>query len=182
MKGVVAAGDKITAQAGAEMLKIGGNAFDAACASMLAASLSEPMLTSLGGGGFALTHEMGKEPVLYDFFVDVPPNRVENPDFFPIYVELENTVQEFHIGAASTAVPGMVKGIYELHYEKGSLPLGEIIKPACKYAREGIYLSKTQAHFIDILKPILTSTEASREVFLKDGNLIDEKHLFKDPD
>ncbi len=75
MKGVIAAGDKNTAEAGAQMLKIGGNAFDAACASMLAAALSEPMLTSLGGGGFALTHERGKEPVLYDFFVDVPPNR-----------------------------------------------------------------------------------------------------------
>ncbi len=182
MKGVVAAGDRITAQAGAEMLKIGGNAFDAACASMLAGPISEPMLTSLGGGGFALTHEMGKAPVLYDFFVDVPPNRVENPDFFPIYVELENTIQEFHIGAASTAVPGMVKGIYDLHYEKGVLPLEEVIKPACTYAREGIYLSKTQVHFIDILKPLLASTEASREVFFKDGNLIDEKHLFKDPD
>ena len=182
MKGVVAAGDRITAEAGAEMLRIGGNAFDAACASMLTAALSEPMLTSLGGGGFALTHEIGKAPEFYDFFVDVPPNRVENPDFFPIYVELENTVQEFHIGAASTAVPGMVKGIYELHRDKGSLPLEEIIKPACKYAREGIYLSKIQVHFINILKPLLMSTEASRDVFFKDDNLIDEKHLFKDPD
>ena len=155
MKGVVSAGDRHTAQAGAEMLKIGGNAFDAACASMLAGPISEPMLTSLGGGGFALTHERGNAPVLYDFFVDVPPNRVENPDFFPIYVELENTIQEFHIGAASTAVPGMVKGIYELHRDKGILPLEEVIKPACRYAREGIYLSKTQVHFIDILKPCL---------------------------
>ena len=182
MKGVVSAGDKYTAKAGARMLEIGGNAFDAACASMLAAPISEPMLTSLGGGGFALTYEPGKAPVLYDFFVDVPPNRVENPDFFPIYVKLENTVQEFHIGAASTAVPGMVKGIYELHGEKGRLPLEEVIKPACEYAREGIYLSKTQVHFIEILEPLLASTEASREVFFKNGNLIDEKHLFKDPD
>ncbi|MEA3418784.1 MAG: gamma-glutamyltransferase [Campylobacterota bacterium] len=182
MKGVVAAGDRLTARAGAEMLKIGGNAFDAVCASMLAAPLSEPMLTSLGGGGFALTYEIGKAPLLYDFFVDVPPNRVDNPDFFPIYVDFGNTVQEFHIGAASTAVPGMVKGIFELHQDKGTLPLEEIVKPACKYAREGIYLSKMQASFIKLLKPLLTSTDSSREVFLKDGHLINEKHLFKNPD
>ncbi|OQX60114.1 MAG: gamma-glutamyltransferase [Helicobacteraceae bacterium 4484_230] len=182
MKGVIAAGDRLTAQAGADILKKGGNAFDATCASMLAAPLCEPMLTSLGGGGFALTHEAKKAPVLYDFFVDVPPNRAENPDFFPIYVDFGNTVQEFHIGAASTAIPGMVKGIYQLHAEKGSLPLEEIIKPACRYAGDGIYLSKTQAGFIKMLEPLLASTEASREVFLKNGRLIDEKHLFRDPD
>ena len=182
MKGVIAAGDRLTTGAGAEILKIGGNAFDAACASMLAAPLCEPMLTSLGGGGFALTHEMDKDPVLYDFFVDVPPNRVENPDFFPIYVDFGNTVQEFHIGAASTAVPGMIKGIFELHRDKGILPLEEIIKPACRYAREGINLSKMQASFIKLLKPLLNSTESSREIFVKDGHLIDEKHLFKNPE
>ena len=55
MKGVVSAGDKYTAQAGAEMLKIGGNAFDAACASMLAAPISEPMLTSLGLSPLVMT-------------------------------------------------------------------------------------------------------------------------------
>ena len=110
MKGIISAGDRLTAKAGARILEAGGNAFDAACAAMLAAPLSEPMLTSLGGGGFLLAHSPGTQPLLYDFFVDVPPKRVEEPDFFPIYVDFGTAVQEFHIGAGSTAVPGMTPG------------------------------------------------------------------------
>ncbi len=60
MKGVVAAGDPRSAQAGADILKEGGNAYDAALAVMLAAPICEPLFTSLGGGGFLLGLEKDK--------------------------------------------------------------------------------------------------------------------------
>ncbi len=113
MKGVISSGDTITSNAGAKILANGGNAFDAVCAAMLVAPLSEPMLTSLGGGGFLMSYENEKKPELYDFFVDVPPNRCEDKNFFPIEVDFGNTVQEFHIGSASIAIPGVLKGIYQ---------------------------------------------------------------------
>ncbi len=182
MKGVVAAGDKLTAQAGAQILEMGGNAFDAAIASILTAHLTEPALTSLGGGGFLLAYEKNSEPILYDFFVDVPPKRVDNPDFYPIYVDFGDTVQEFHIGAGSIAVPGMVAGIYRVHKEKGKLPLKEIIKPAVNLAKKGFYFSEMQASFIKLLEPIFNSTEESRKLYQKNGKLINEKTLFKNPD
>ncbi len=182
MKGVIAAGDKLTAQAGAEILKSGGNAFDAAIASILTAHLTEPALTSLGGGGFLLAYEKGSEPLLYDFFVDVPPKRIENPDFYPIYVDFGDTIQEFHIGCGSVAVPGMVAGIYRVHQEKGKLPLKEIIKPAVSLARNGFYFSKMQASFIELLEPIFTATEESRKLYTVNGKIIDEATLFKNPD
>ncbi|MDQ7056642.1 MAG: gamma-glutamyltransferase, partial [Persephonella sp.] len=72
MKGVIAAGDRLTAEAGAQMLKKGGNAFDAAVAAMLTAPLTEPALTSLGGGGFLLAIEKGSMPVIYDFLLMFP--------------------------------------------------------------------------------------------------------------
>jgi len=147
MKGVIAAGDRLTAEAGAEILREGGNAFDAVCAAMLAAPLAEPMLTSLGGGGFLLAHSPGEEALLYDFFVDVPPPRSETPHFFPIEVDFGTTVQEFHIGAGSIALPGMVAGIAAIHRERGSLPLERIVAPALNYAREGIRLTPLQASF-----------------------------------
>lgn len=77
MKGVVAAGDPKSAQAGADILKMGGNAYDAALAVMVAAPMCEPLFTSLGGGGFLLALEKDKKPELYDFFVQVPKKRVE---------------------------------------------------------------------------------------------------------
>jgi len=182
MKGVVAAGDKNSAQAGADILKEGGNAYDAALAVMLAAPICEPLFTSLGGGGFLLGLEDGKKPELYDFFVEVPKKRLEEPEFYPIYVDFGAAVQEFHIGAGSVAIPGLIKGIEKVHQEKCTLPLSKIIEPAVKYAREGIYLSSMQASFVKLLEPIFTSTKSSMDVYgVDDKNLIDETHLFKNP-
>ena len=178
MRGVISAGDKTTAIAGRKIFEMGGNAFDVACGAMLTAPLSEPMLTSLGGGGFMLTYENSK-PTMYDFFVDVPPKREENPDFYPIYIDFGSTIQEFHIGSASIAVPGVLAGIYQIHKEKGKLPLSEIVKPAIEYAKEGIYLSKLQASFVKLLEPIMTSTDLAKKLFVKDEKMIDETHLFK---
>ncbi len=182
MKGVVAAGDPRSAQSGADILKAGGNAYDAALAVMLAAPICEPLFTSLGGGGFLLGLEKGKKPELYDFFVEVPKKRVNEPEFYPIYVDFGAAVQEFHIGAGSIAIPGLVAGIEQVYKEKCTLPMKEIIKPAVKYAKEGIYLSKMQASFVKLLEPIFTSTDSSMDVYgMDDGNLIDETHLYKNP-
>ena len=80
-KGVVAAGHRETALAAAVILEEGGNAFDAALAGMLAACIAEPVLCSLGGGGFLLAHAPGRPgangggPVVYDFFVQTPKER-----------------------------------------------------------------------------------------------------------
>ncbi len=179
MKAVISAGDRITAKAAEIVIKEGGNAFDAACAALLAAPLAEPALTSLGGGGFLTLFEEEKGVELFDFFVDVPLKRVENPDFFPIYVDFGSAVQEFHVGCGSIATPGVVGGIYRLWREKGSLPLSDIVYPAFKFAKEGFYLSKMQASLIKLLSPIFTATKESKEIYAKDGVLIDEKTLFK---
>ncbi len=176
--GVVSAGDINTANAAKEILKIGGNAYDAMVASLLAAPLCEPILTSLGGGGFMMACKDGVEPVIYDFFVDVPPKKIEDPEFFPIDVDFGTTVQEFHIGCGSIAVPGVVGGIWKIYEDLCSLSMEELIKPAFRYASRGLYISKVQADFLKLLTPIFTSTKSSRELYVKDGNLIDEKHLF----
>ena len=182
MKGVVAAGDEKSAQAGIDILKEGGNAYDAAVAVMLAAPMCEPLFTSLGGGGFLLGVEKNSSPILYDFFVDVPKKRINEPEFFPIYVDFKTSIQEFHIGAGSIAIPGMVKGIYQIYEDKCTLPLSKLIQPAVKYAKEGVYLSAMQASFLKLTEPIFTSTKSSTDVFTKDGKLVDETHLFKNPD
>ena len=167
MRGVVSTGDKNTTNAAVEILKMGGNAFDGACAAMLMAPLSEPMLTSMGGGGFLMAYSKNFAPRLYDFFVDVTPRRLKEPDFFPIYVDFGTAIQEFHIGASSIAVPGMVAGIEKINKELGLLPLSEIIKPALTLAKEGYYLSKLQASFVKLLEPILLSTPEAKKLYAK---------------
>ncbi|WP_456454803.1 gamma-glutamyltransferase family protein [Thermovibrio sp.] len=182
MKGAVAAGDRLTALAAAEVLRIGGNAFDGAVAAAFAAPMAEPALTSAGGGGFLLAISPNCEPTLYDFFVDVPPKRLEEPEFFPITVDFKDAKQVFHIGMGSVAVPGFVAGLLRVHQERGKLPLREVLSPAMEYAKNGVYLSPIQASFVKLLEPIFTATEEARKVYAPEGKLIDEKSLFKNPD
>ncbi|WP_457678793.1 gamma-glutamyltransferase [Thermovibrio sp.] len=182
MKGVIAAGDRLTALAGAEVLKAGGNAFDAAVAAAFAAPMAEPALTSAGGGGFLLAVSPSSGAVVYDFFVDVPPKRVDNPDFYPITVDFGDAKQVFHIGTGSVAVPGFVAGLLRVHSERGRLPLKEVLLPAMSYAREGVKLSKVQASFVKLLEPIFTATEEARKIYAPEGRLIDETSTFKNPD
>jgi len=176
--GVISAGDEQTLKAGEWILKIGGNAYDAMLACMLAAPICEPIFTSLGGGGFMLSAKQGDRPKIYDFFVNVPSNKIKNPEFFPIKVDFKTTIQEFHIGCGAAAVPGMVKGIWKIYEDLASLPFETIIQPALKYATKGIHLSPIQADFIKLLKPIFTSTKSSKNLYVKDGNLIEPFHLF----
>ena len=70
MKGVVAAGHPVTAEAGAQVLREGGNAIDAAVCAALTAFTAESPLTSLGAGGFMLVHVEGQGDHLLDFFVE----------------------------------------------------------------------------------------------------------------
>ncbi|HDN69007.1 MAG TPA: gamma-glutamyltransferase, partial [Gammaproteobacteria bacterium] len=89
MNGAVAAGHPATAEAAAWALEEGGNAFDAAMAGLCAACVAEPVLTSLGGGGFLLAHQRGGRNTLYDFFVQTPMHRrsVSELDFYPILAD-----------------------------------------------------------------------------------------------
>lgn len=182
MKGVVAAGDRTTAEAAAEVLRLGGNAFDAAVAACFTAPISEPALTSAGGGGFLLAVSKDSPPLLYDFFVDVPPKRTESPDFYPVEVDFGDAKQVFHVGAGSVAVPGFVAGLLRVHSERGKLPLKEVLSVPIEYARRGIRLSKLQASFVRLLEPIFTATEESRRVYAPGGKLISEKEVFRNPD
>jgi gamma-glutamyltranspeptidase / glutathione hydrolase len=75
-QGVVAAGHPLTAEAGARVLREGGNAVDAAVGAMLASFAAEQLLTGLGAGGYMLVAGAGEEPVLLDFFVEAPSDRM----------------------------------------------------------------------------------------------------------
>src|SRR5579862_9250460 len=70
--GVVAAGHPLTAEAGARVLREGGNAVDAAVAAMLTSFVAEPLLTGLGAGGYMMVAGPDQDPTLLDFFVEAP--------------------------------------------------------------------------------------------------------------
>ncbi len=175
MSGVVAAGHEQTANAGRQILQLGGNAFDGAVAAMLAACVVEPTLTSLGGGGFLLAHQANEQVkqrnLLFDFFTQTPRCRdLSSPlDFYPIEANFGDMVQEFHVGLGSMAVPGMLAGILAVHGQLGRLPLKVVAEPAVACAREGVTVSGFQSYCYELLSPILMATPAARAIYAPTG-------------
>jgi gamma-glutamyltranspeptidase/glutathione hydrolase len=167
LKGAIAAGHPKTAEAGTRMYESGGNAFDAALAALAAACVVEPVLTSLGGGGFLLSRRRGEPPVLHDFFVQTPRHKraAEDSEFYPITADFGTAQQEFHIGCGSIAAPGTVRGLIHCHRVLGSLPLREILSPAIEYAREGVEVNALQAYIFGIVAPIYRATPPAAALY-----------------
>lgn len=166
-RGVIAAGHAATAEAGARMFAAGGNAFDAVSAAMCSACLAEPVLASLGGGGFLMARPAGGEPVLYDFFVQTPGQRRggSNHDFYPILANFGDTTQEFHIGTGSIATPGAIAGLFHLQRALCSLPMETLMQPTLEQARAGIEVTEAQARIFSVVAPTLTATPEAFALF-----------------
>jgi gamma-glutamyltranspeptidase/glutathione hydrolase len=167
LKGAIAAGHPKTAEAGMRMYESGGNAFDATLAALVAACVVEPVLTSLGGGGFLLSRRRGESPVLHDFFVQTPRHKraAEDSAFYPITADFGTAQQEFHIGCGSIATPGTVRGLIHCHSALGSLPLKEILAPAIEYARDGVDVNALQAYIFSIVAPIYRATPPAAALY-----------------
>jgi gamma-glutamyltranspeptidase/glutathione hydrolase len=161
--GAVAAGHTATADAAARALREGGNAFDAVIAAHWCACVAEPVLTSLGGGGFLLARPLGQDARVYDFFAHTPCRRqpADAIDFHPIQADFGTTLQEFHIGYGSVATPGTVRGLFSIHRELGSLPMPVLVEPAVQLARDGVPVNQLQAYILDVVRPIYLATAAA---------------------
>ncbi|RME85011.1 MAG: gamma-glutamyltransferase [Caldilineae bacterium] len=160
--GIIAAGHPQTAQAGAEILRAGGNAVDAAVAATFASFVAEPTLVTPGGGGHALVYRRRDGHAwLYDFFCNTPGLGCAKPssevDFFPVSVDFGPTHQIFHIGRGSVAVPGNIAGLCRLQKDKGRLPLAEVLQPAITLARRGVALGDFCAYVAHLLHPIFNN-------------------------
>ncbi len=178
-RGIIAAGHPKTAEAGIEMFRAGGNAFDAAVAAMLASFVAEPVLTSAGGGGFLLAHTQDDRNILFDFFAQTPRSKKQTAElnFYPTYLDFGKAVQEFHIGLGAIAVPGNLAGAFEVHQKLGRLPLPVVAEPAIHYAKNGIEVTALQSYCFNLLKPILLASEAGRQIYAPGGNLIQEGEI-----
>ncbi len=168
MKGVVAAGHPQTAEAGADALRAGGGAVDAALAALCAGFVCEPLLTGLGAGGYMLVCPPDGKDVLLDFFVEAAGRGREHmghAPLVPVPVSFGSAVQIFHAGAASVGAYGMPAGICEAHRRYGTLPLTEIVAPAVKLARDGVVVNAPQAYLFEILDGIIGLSGEARAMY-----------------
>ena len=184
--GVAASGSAEVTQTAVDILEAGGNAFDAALGALCTASLAEPLLASLGGGGFMLALAGGNKPSVYDFFCQTPGRRrpQNETEFYPIMANFGAAEQEFYIGLGSSAVPGVVAGIFEAHRDLGRMPMAEIMAPAIELARSGVEVDAFHHYVIRILQPIMTATPESFALYEspgQPGKLISDGEMLRNP-
>jgi len=189
-RALVASGHPLVSGAAAEILDSGGNAFDAIIAAGFAGTVAEPTLTSLGGGGFLLAGTAepvdGRRHILFDFFVDTPGlglgSETPEPHFFPVTVHFPGSDQDFNVGLGSVAVPGNLKGFLHVHRRLGRLPVEKVLKPAIRMARDGVLVSESQAYFLSLLEPIMTSSDTGKKLYFSNDSIVACGDLFTNPE
>src|SRR4051812_5772158 len=157
VRGAIAAGHPLTAEAGAKVLREGGNAVDACIAAAFTSWVCESPLTGPGGGGFMLVHDArdGKTRLL-DFFVSVPGAAAETGELLELAVDFDGDTQQlFRTGAAAVAVPGTALGLEAAHRQWGSVPWAELAAPAARLAQEGVELTASAGYLHRILDGLL---------------------------
>jgi gamma-glutamyltranspeptidase/glutathione hydrolase len=169
MKGAVAAGHPLTAEAGARILREGGNAVDACIAAGFVSWVVESPLTGPGGGGFLLVHRASdRTDTLLDFFVAVPGHGFTGERDEQVGVDISfdgRTSQLFLVGGATCAVPGTVAGLAEAHRLYASLPWPVLLEPAIELAEEGVTISDEQGFLHDVLDAVLRFGPEARRIY-----------------
>jgi len=175
----VAGGHKDTVESASNILKEGGNAFDAAIAGVFASMSCEYLYTGAASGGAMLVKKNGFSADIIDFFVETPPiNPSKVKDFKAINADFGDTKQEFNIGAGSVGIPGTLPGLIHIHKEYGSLPFSVLVEQAIDLSKKGCLISKNQEYLSEVLSPIISSSEVLESLFIKDGSLLKEGDLF----
>ncbi len=172
-KGMIAAGSPLVAEAGAEVLRAGGNAFDAAVAAAWATFVAETPLTSAGGAGFLMAHTSKGEQILFDFFSQTPKRKIPESDlhFYPVCLDYGGATQTFHAGLASIAMPGNVAGLFHVHSRLGKMPFKELVQPAIKLAKEGFEVEGFFAYCAKLVSPTMTSQPSGKVLFMPNGKV-----------
>ncbi len=126
---------------GADILKKGGNAFDAMAATQLALAVAYPYAGNIGGGGFMVYRKANGDIGALDFREKAPLAATKD-----MYLDsLGNVIPEKStLGIMAVGVPGSVAGVFAVHEKLGSLPIEDIIKPAIELAKKGVIITEKQ--------------------------------------
>ena len=173
MRGAIAAGHPLTAEAGARVLREGGNAVDALLAAAFTAFVTEGPLTGPTGGGFMVVHQPGHETTVLDCFFAVPARRLGEMEETLIDFGDSGT-QIFHVGPGSVAVPGLLVGLEEAHRRFGTRDWADLVSPAIPVAQEGFERDEARVALHRILSPILLREEGGRHVYGRPDRVVTE--------
>lgn len=165
-KGMVVSAHPLASEVGRSVLQKGGNAMDAAVATLAALNVVEPHASGLGGGGFLLYYDAAHDSFSVIDYRECAPGKLERSKYFQPADTL-HLVQR--MGANAVLVPGAAAGWQAMHKKFGTLPLTELFAPAIALADSGYAVSEKQSGMIlDHLADLQADSNLSR-VFLSDS-------------
>jgi gamma-glutamyltranspeptidase/glutathione hydrolase len=182
--GMVVAQEKIAAQIGADILRQGGSAVDAAVATGFAMAVTYPRAGNIGGGGFMVIHLAGRNEDVAIDYREAAPQATRRDIFLGADGKPDNT--KSRDSALSIGVPGTVAGL-SLALEKygsGNFTLAQLVKPAIDLARDGFALADDMADTLPDGQRRLSHWPASTKIFshpdgtsLRDGDQLVQSDL-----
>ena len=162
--GMVVSAKHEASKVGIDILKKGGNAFDAMIATDLALAVVYPNAGNLGGGGFMVYRLSDGKNGTLDFREKAPINSKVD-----MYLDNDNEVIKglSQNGALAVGVPGTIAGLFEIHDKFGTIPINELFQPAIDLANNGYRLTKKQVNTINNYKELILKLNDSIELFNK---------------
>ncbi len=179
--GMVTSASALASQVGADVLKRGGNAADAAVATGLALAVAYPRAGNIGGGGFALLRLADGQVTSIDFRETAPSAATRD-----LFLDAQGNVVPGRstVGHLASGVPGTVAGLNLLYTKYGSRHLTwvQLVEPARQLAEKGYAVTPALARDMRASSGLLSRFPETRRIFLRDGRPYEPGEIFKQPD
>ena len=164
--GMVSTTDRVASEVGAEVLRRGGNAVDAAVATHFALAVVNPEAGNIGGGGFLVVRMADGTTAALDFREKAPLKSTRN-----MFLDAQgNLTDKSLVGHLAAGVPGSVAGMWEAHRRFGSLPWAELVQPAANLA-EGIVVHERLGQSLRSYEERFRRFPSTARVFLPGGRV-----------
>src|SRR5438034_7965652 len=177
-RAMVASQNEIASRIGADAIKDGGTAVDAAVATAFALAVVHPTGGNIGGGGFIVYRPAKGDPVAYDFRETAPAG--SSPTMFLVDGRYDRT--RHHQGHLSAGVPGTVAGLHMAWKDHGHLGWKHLVAPALRLAREGFVVSDGLARSLEAVLPAMAAYPVSFKQFSRGGVPYETGDVLKQPD
>ncbi len=161
---MVVSARKEASEIGKNILKQGGNAFDAMVATEMALAVAYPYAGNLGGGGFMVYRKANGETGALDYREKAPLAASKD-----MYLDEygEPIPEKSQLGAMAVGVPGTIAGIFEVHKKFGSLSIKELLIPVINLANKGYIVTKKQKKRLDNHREIFIATNKDTILYAK---------------
>ena len=176
----IASGHALATEAGLDMIRAGGNAFDAAVAVSSTLSVVEPISSGLGGGGFFLLHDASTGEDVFLDAREVAPAAATPEAYLDENGDLDR--DRATNGPWSAGIPGLPAALVRLAQDYGKLPLATSLAPAIRVAREGFPIYERLEKGYARRSEVMERYRGTRDVFLADGDPPQVGETFKQPD